>query len=69
MEFTNSQQDRFYAHGGPGGLFTGQMVVLVSLSLVVILQLVYVKETASYCLYVICNIRTRGECFHKFHGY
>ena len=24
MEFTNSQQDRFYAHGGSGGLFTGQ---------------------------------------------
>ena len=54
---------------GLEGCFLVKMVVLVSLSLVVILQLVYVKETASYCLYVICNIRTRGECFQKFHSY
>ena len=54
---------------GLEGCLLVKMVVLVSLSLVVILQLVYVKETASYCLYVICNIRTRGGCFHKFHGY
>ena len=54
---------------GLEGCLLVKMVVLVSLSLVVILQLVYVKETASYCLYVICNIRTRGECFQKFHSY